>query len=124
MDSLTRVFVIGAPGALIILALAFPMFGIVIILLGVVLALICLKMGMYATPDPLRPIIYRWGQMHRLGPGGVVFLMPGIDAAGAEQIDMRPISQDFVVSQINAAEGDAVYLNLELSWQFRPDIAR
>src|SRR5579883_996896 len=107
MDSLTRILVIGAPGAVLVLALAFPALGLAIILLGIVLALVCMKVGLHVTPEPMRPLIYRWGQMHRLGPSGMTFLIPGIDAIGPEQIDMRPVSQDFVVSQINSADGDA-----------------
>ncbi len=126
MDSLTRAVLIGVPCAVIVLMILWPAYGIFFLLSLLILAAICLKAGLHTTPDPWRPVIYRWGQLHRLGPSGVVFLLPGIDALGGpdERVDLRPLSQDIVVSQIASAEGDAVYLNLELTWQMHPAMTR
>mgnify|MGYP001241984500 CR=1 FL=1 len=126
MDSLTRVVVIGVPCAVIVLIILFPAHGIFFLLGFAILAVISLKVGLHTTPDPWRPAIYRFGQLHRLGPGGVIFLLPGIDALGGpdERVDMRPLSQDIVVSQIASADGDSVYMNLELTWQMHPAVTR
>jgi regulator of protease activity HflC (stomatin/prohibitin superfamily) len=126
MDSLTRAIVIGVPCAVVVLVILFPAYGIFFLLTLIILTAISLKVGLHTTPDPWRPVIYRWGQMHRLGPGGVIFLLPGMDALGSadERVDMRPLSQDIVVSQIASVDGESIYMNLELTWRMHPDVTR
>jgi regulator of protease activity HflC (stomatin/prohibitin superfamily) len=124
MDALTRVVVIGVPCAVLVLVILFPALGVWLILGFILLLIGALKTGLHTTPDPLRPIIMRFGKMHRLGPAGGVFLLPGIDGLAGVTVDTRPTSQDMVIAQVSSAEGDSVYLNLELTWQIHPDLAR
>lgn len=124
MDSLSRALLIGAPCLVIILVILFPTHGVLIILSALIVTAVALKLGLRNTPDPFRPIIYRFGQIHRLGPAGVIMLLPFIDEQATQLIDMRPISLKFDVYQLAASDGESVYMNLEMTWQLRPDIQR
>ncbi|MBA3825516.1 MAG: SPFH domain-containing protein, partial [Ktedonobacterales bacterium] len=124
MDSLTRALLIGAPSFVIVLVLLFPNHGLWIVLAAAILAAIGLRIGLHNTPDPFRPLIYRFGQMHRLGQPGVIVLLPFIDEEARTPIDMRPLSLKFDVYQLAASDGDTVYMNLELTWQIRSDVDR
>jgi regulator of protease activity HflC (stomatin/prohibitin superfamily) len=122
MDALTRIVVIGVPCAVVALVMLFPALGVWLILGFIALVSVALKVGLHTTPDPLRPIITRFGQMHRLGPPGSIFVLPGVDGLAGLTVDMRPTSQDLVIAQVSSAEGESVYLNLELTWQIHPDL--
>ena len=122
MDSFSRALALGTPAIVVVLMIMFPALSFWILLLALILTGIALKAGLHNVPEPDRAIIYRFGQMHRLGPSGMVFLVPGVDEMLHEKVDMRPVSQEFVVMQISTGDGDAVYLNLELTWQLRSDI--
>lgn len=124
MDALTRTLVIGVPCVVIVLIILFPALGIWLMLGFIILMIVVLKTGLHSTPDPLRPIIMRFGHMHRLGPTGGVFLLPGIDRLSGMTVDTRPVSQDLVIAQVTSMEGESVYLNLELTWQIHPDLVR
>ena len=124
MDSLTRALIIGAPCLVIVLVLLFPNHGPLIVLAVAILMAILLKAGLHNTPDPLRPIIYRFGQMHRLGQPGVIVLLPFIEEQTEHPLDMRPLSLKFDVYQLTASDGESVYMNLELTWQIRSDVDR
>ncbi len=122
MDSLTRALLIGVPCFLIVLVLLFPSQGLWIVLGTVIFAAILLKVGLHNTAEPLRPIISRFGQMHRLGQSGVIVLLPWVDEVIGAPLDMRPQSLKFDVYQLAASDGESVYMNLELTWQIRPDV--
>ena len=122
MDAFSLALALGTPAIVVVLMIMFPALSFWILLVAIILIGIALKVGLHNVPEPNRPIIYRFGQIHRLGPSGMVFLVPGVDEIAAHQENMRPVSQDFVVMQINTGDGDSVYLNLELTWQLRADI--
>jgi len=124
MDSLTRALLIGAPSLVIVSVLLFPSYGPFIFLAAAIVAAVALRVGLHNTPDPFRPIIYRFGQMHRLGQPGVSLLLPFIDEQAPQSLDMRPLSLKFDVYQLAASDGDSVFMNLELTWQMRPDVDR
>jgi regulator of protease activity HflC (stomatin/prohibitin superfamily) len=122
MDPLARALAIGTPCIVALLIYIFPEFTPLILITASVLTFIMLRFGWRSVPEPARPIIYRFGQMHRLGPSGAFFLIPGIDEQFGEPIDVRPMSQDFTVMQIMSGDGESIYMNLELTWQLRPNI--
>ncbi len=117
-----RLALVGVPGVLLVALLLFPDQAWWLALVLIAVGAIVLKLGLHQTPEPRRPIITRLGRMHRLGPPGLIFLWPGIEAALPVPIEIRPISQVFAPANVLTADGQGIALHFEVTWQLRPDI--
>ena len=123
MDFSFRTFAAALASLAIALIILLPNHLLIIAIAWLITQGIAVKACMRRVDEPERPIIMRLGLIHHLGPSGVFFLAPWIESLG-DVVSMKPEYLEFTVTQLNAGDGDGVYMNLELTWRLRPDLDR
>jgi|GEM_PF-2876748 len=121
MGTSLRNYCIALFSVFVVLAVFFPDKIGFIAVAGIIVFFVSYRLSIHIIKEPLRPIIFRWGQIYRLGPSGWIFLLPTVETM-AECVDMSPHSHEFTVINIHDTGGSSVYLNVEIFWRLRSTI--
>jgi hypothetical protein len=121
MDSVYRAFLVVTLSAVVVLLLLFPEYLAIILLSWTSIMIISVRFCTRRIDEPKRPLILRFGRLHRLGPSGLNFVVPFAEKI-SNDVDMSPHVHKFVVSQIHDDQNNPIHMNIELLWRLNPGI--
>lgn len=134
MDASRVYYVVAGIATFIALLIFFPNIAALLIFVALVIGVILAFTCVHQINEPFRPVIFRNGQMYRLAPPGLVFLIPLIDTfehvgetdehinGGKSYINFKPITFVCKIYQIMTNDDDTIDMEVELEWQLRQSI--